>query len=390
MRRAHAVSSAAVFGVQRKILPPARRVFGRRGVERPLDADGPDVREERVARRWTGLDRRAHEVLVEIQQRREVRRQERGANQVCARRGLEPDAHRRPAAAAEERFRAGLTTATDRAGGTRTAAAIAAVGWLVATTALPVDQRQFLTVEQHRQPFARHRAKPGRRHVVAEDGRHRQRVLAVGREDVRHEHAAARAERHALDVVVLRCVFARAIDHQRRLFGITHREAADLLRCGDVRLDERGRQAERPGDVVKPRRRIVRGQVLPGIDLEVQQVADNVRVFGAVEAMQTRRWHEGWRRTVQRALERGDDRVEPVRIGPLDAQRRHLAGAGLADDQLPLLAVLVHVCRIERVHGQATRRIETGGLHLLAMAADAVLREKCALLLGGDRWRRSD
>ena len=79
----------------------------------------------------------------------------------------------------------------------------------------------------------------------------------------------------------------------------------------------------------------------------------------------------GCRRAIELALERGDHRVEPVRVGPLDAERRHLAGAHLADDQLPLLAILVHVGRIERVHRQAPRRIEPGGLHLLAVAADA-------------------
>ena len=53
-------------------LAAARRVLRRHGVERALDADRADVREERVARRRARLQRRAHEVLVEVEHRREV------------------------------------------------------------------------------------------------------------------------------------------------------------------------------------------------------------------------------------------------------------------------------------------------------------------------------
>ena len=51
-----------------------------------------------------GLQRVAHEVLIEVEQRREVGREERRADRVRPGRGLEAHAHRRAAAAAEERF----------------------------------------------------------------------------------------------------------------------------------------------------------------------------------------------------------------------------------------------------------------------------------------------
>ena len=72
IRRAQAVSSAAAFGVQTKILRRLGESFAGVGVERPFDADRADVREERVARRRARSARRAHEVLIEIEQRREV------------------------------------------------------------------------------------------------------------------------------------------------------------------------------------------------------------------------------------------------------------------------------------------------------------------------------
>ncbi len=347
------------------------------------------MREERVAGGRAGLHSRAHEVLVEIQQRREVRRQEGRADRVRPGCGLEANAHRRAAAAAEEGLRSGLTAAADWPGGPpRATTTVAAIGRLVASAALPVDQRELFAVEQHREPFAGHRSEAGRRHVVAEDRRHGQRVFAVGREHVRHEHAATRAERHALDVIVLRRVLARAIHDQRRLFRIAHCQAADLLCRGDVRLDERRRQPECASDVVKAGRRVVRRQVLAGIDLQIEQVAHDVRVLGAVEAMQSWRRRERRGRAIEGVLERSDHRLEPIGVGTLHAERRHLSRARLAHDQFPLLAILVDVGRIERVHRQTTRRVETRGLHLLAVAADAVLVEKRALIVGRDRGYR--
>ena len=97
------------------------------------------------------------------------------------------------------------------------------------------------------------------------------------------------------------------------------------------------------------------GRYLPGSISQVEQIANDVRVLGAVQTMQSGRRRERRRRAIELALERGDHRVEPFRVRPLHAERRHLARARLADDQLPLLAILVHVGRIERVHRQPAR-----------------------------------
>ena len=52
------------------------------------------------------------------------------------------------------------------------------------------------------------------------------------------------------------------------------------------------------------------GQILRGIDVEVQQVAHHVGVLGAIQPMQTGRRREGLRGPVELVLERGDHGIE--------------------------------------------------------------------------------
>src|SRR4029453_18771964 len=81
--------------------------------------------------------------------------------------------------------------------------------------ALPVNQLQPLAIEENLELLARDRSEAGRRHVVAEDRCHRDRVLAVGRKDVLLKDAAAGAKRKPFDVVVLRAVLGRWIHDGR-------------------------------------------------------------------------------------------------------------------------------------------------------------------------------
>jgi hypothetical protein len=172
-------------------------------------------------------------------------------------------------------------------------------------------------------------------------------------------------------------------------FWIAQRETADLLRRRHVRFDERGRQPKRTGNVVEAGRRVVRRQVLARIDLQLEQIPDDVRILSAVEAVQSRWRCERRCGAIEVAFERRNHRLESLRVRTLHAERRHLTGACLAHDQFPLLPILVHVGRVERVHCQTARGIETRGLHLLAVAADTVLVEKRTLLVGRDGWRGS-
>ena len=79
-----------------------------------------------------------------------------------------------------------------------------------------------------------------------------------------------------------RGVFTRAVNHQRWVLGLSERKAADLLRRGHVRLDERRGDPERSSDIVEPRRRIVRREVLRRIDRQVEQIVNGVGVLSSI------------------------------------------------------------------------------------------------------------
>ena len=189
----------------------ARRVPGRRGVERTFDSQRPHVREEREPGRGTGLERVAHEVLIEIEHRREIRLRERGADHVRSRGGGEPHGHFRDLVAQRERAssaRAGCSAAGPGSASAlsgRCARRTAAIGLrsTEAPAALPVQQLHACAVEQDLELFARDRAESRRRHVVAENRRDGHRILAVGGEHVLDEQPASRAEGQPFDVVVL-------------------------------------------------------------------------------------------------------------------------------------------------------------------------------------------
>ena len=145
----------------------ARRVLRRHRVERPFDADGADVREEGVARRRTGLQRGADELLVEVEHRRKVGLEERRAERVQTGRRLEADDHL--AGADLTRLAAvhgaGPLTAADRC--------------VLTAAAFPIEELEPLAVQAHFETLAGNRPETGRRHVVAENRRHRDRVFTV-------------------------------------------------------------------------------------------------------------------------------------------------------------------------------------------------------------------
>ena len=107
--------------------------------------------------------------------------------------------------------------------------------------------------------------------------------LAVLREGVRDQRPAAGADREPLDVLLLGEV---GPDAERVAAGgsarAPHGQAADLLRRGDVAVQERRREVAHR-HVVEPAAGLVVRQQRRGVDVEREQVADGVLILGPVE-----------------------------------------------------------------------------------------------------------
>ena len=94
-------------------------------------------------------------------------------------------------------------------------------------------------------------------------------VLAVRREVVPNQQAAARAEGQPCDVCFLRVVLRREVPLLfRRASHARARQAADLARGRHVALDKRRRDGQPGRHVVEPGRRIVNRQVGGGVDFQ--------------------------------------------------------------------------------------------------------------------------
>ena len=108
-------------------------------------------------------------------------------------------------------------------------------------------------------------------------------ILAVARECVLQQCAAARARRQPFDVLFLREVGAKAKGVAARLaIWRADREPADFLGGGDVAVQQRrGEFAD--CHVIEAMTGVVFRQQRGGIDVQRQQIADGVLVFSAIE-----------------------------------------------------------------------------------------------------------
>ena len=106
----------------------------------------------------------------------------------------------------------------------------------------------------------------------------------------------------------------------RRAGRIADRHGADRLGGGDVAFEQHRGYAEHVGHVVEAEARVVRRQQRRGVNVERQQVANRVLVFGAVQPVQRRATGigAGGRRAIDGRLEPCDERR---------ARRRRLAAA---------------------------------------------------------------
>ncbi len=233
--RAHAPSSRAARRAAHENLAAAGRVAGAAGVVGPFNPDLADVRIEQKSRDGA---RRVHGSLkrfVQLAARHVVGREERHADRVQAR--LDRDAWRR-----------------------------AAVAGRVRDFLVPIEQLHPLAVDRDLELLALDAAQD--RLEVTGDALHLEGILAVGRELILDQDAAAGSERQPLDVIVLRGVRGHVEHGLRRSRHIANRQTADLSRSRQVRLHQRRRHRQRPRDVVEAARRIVGRQELRGIHFE--------------------------------------------------------------------------------------------------------------------------
>ena len=193
-----------------------------------------------------------------------------------------------------------------------------------------------------------------------------------------HEGAAARAERQAFDVILLRAIRRHAVHRaDRRRPGIADGKRADLARGRQILLEERRRHFQHVRDVVEPVRLVVRGKKRRGVDVECQHVVNGGRVLGAVQAMKRRaaRVRLRERRAIDRGFERRRERVDRRFLGPGHALRRHHAAVELPNDFFPDVRAIGDARQVDRVLVEH----ETAGLEPRVVAADAVLVDKRAL-----------
>ena len=162
-----------------------------------------------------------------------------------------------------------------------------AVAGRVRDLLVPVEQLHPLAVDRDLELLALDL--PEHRLEVAGDALHLERVFAVGRELVLDQHAAARAERQPFDVIVLRRVGAARRTPpasapstspiaRRLILPAADRYAS--ISAGDI--------VSAPAMLSKPRVESSDGRNFVASTSSAEQIANRVRVFGAVQAVQAR------------------------------------------------------------------------------------------------------
>ena len=136
-----------------------------------------------------------------------------------------------------------------------------------------------------------------------------------------------------------------------------HRQAADLRCRRNIAVHQRRRQRQHLRVVVEPEARIVGGEQRRTIDLQREQVSDCIDVLEAVEPVYGHApgIGSGFRRPVERGLERVGEGVPRRRVRPRAADRRHLPAAQLAYDLLQHGGVGGRLPEVDRVEHEAGR-----------------------------------
>ena len=195
---------------------------------------------------------------------------------------------------------------------------------------------------------------------VARHALDREDVFAVGRKLVFEEQAAAGTERESFDVVVLRGVQGRVEYLQRGSGFAPDCKTADLSRGRQVGFHQCGRHGQSSGHVVETVARIVRRKEIGRVNLERNQVANRVGVFGAVQTVKARRGQMNLRTAIDLVLHPLDERCQLLGGWPPGARRRHQARADFPEDILPDLRVIPKSCEVEFVQEESGLLADVG------------------------------
>ncbi len=211
----------------------------------------------------------------------------------------------------------------------------------------------------------------------------RELVFAVRGKVVTGDDAAARAEGHVVETLVLRGVARRQIRGFGRRLPVANGHAGDPRGRGRVGLEQRRGDRQRAGNVVEAVRGIVRRQQRGDVDPQVEQIADGVGVLRPVQPVQDHGPGIHVRRRC--AIDFGFEPVaQPLVLGERrarDVGGRHHAGAQLPDHLLPHLGVVRHLHQVEALQRQI------GGLESIVVTGDAVLVQQRAWLFDGSPRR---
>ncbi len=215
-------------------------------------------------------------------------------------------------------------------------------------------------------------------------------ILAIDREAVANRCPAARAERHR---------FAHAFElneSSRNVVGligdrklrIADCERADLACRREIALQQQRRHLQHVGDIVESVADVVGRQQLRNVDVEREQIANGVGVFGPVEAMERGAPGIGFdlRQAIALGLDSLDKRGVGGGVGPRHPRRRHLAAAQLAQHLFPSGAVLAEVGEVQRLQVQSGPRLgtEMAGVAIdLPGSPDRLLVKRLAMDGGG-------
>ena len=192
------------------------------------------------------------------------------------------------------------------------------------------------------------------------------------------QRAAAGSDRKPLDVFLLCDIGANPHGRSaQRKTRAAYGQPADLLGSRHVTLEQcRRKIADR--HVVEAKARRIARQERCGIDLQLQQIANRIAIFGAIESTEcvcAARIGSAGGKPVESCFQRFQCGSMNHFIGLPRALRRHLVSAKLADDLFPRFPVIAQRLRVQRVES------EPAGFRLAVMTRQAVGVDDCAVRL---------